>query len=252
MFTRSPKHSSSSDKVSRPPISVEFLGLPGSGKSTLATEVIARLQTQGLTCPTLQDLNSLETALVNPKSSKSKALALVAAVVVLRKLSVSLLTYALGFYPPTLDALKHAAYALRTRYVEAQLAQTTYDVIVRDQGLMQGIWSIGLAHNSVPSLRLERLITRVLDSNTLFVFVSAEADLALARIRQRGSAQGRVDRMEPCQAMKTLTTHQETMRRIVDLVTALAPDRVLNVDSALSLCSSEVVKVANAVTRIVR
>lgn len=223
--------------MNKPPIVVEFIGLPGAGKTTIAQNAIENLTAAGYRCFGLSTLD-------RPESSEKAKGGLISKLRMLKQFAIACLMYRhIAIYaflytmqvrPLSYINLRRFLVLLARLDFMTTLMDRDYDFIILDQGLLQYIWSIAVTGEGPKNDKyLARVLKSILDEISLFVImVDVETDLAIERIVSRPTMRSRFDHMPASKAQAILSRHKEIFSQIVDSANTFRDTGYLNVNGS--------------------
>lgn len=218
----------------KPPLIVEFVGLPGAGKTTIANEVIARLATAGLNCASKSDL----TGSFKTYQRWTKLMHYALYSVEDPGLFTAALLYGFHVKPLNIESMRRSIGLIRKSHLyQDYVAQHgSYDIILLDQGLIQDIWSVGITGYRPGEKYLVRLVNAIAwHSPYMVVKFDIDVETSGTRIGERTTMASRFDRVGPDTRIQMLSKHKTALGVITGLVRKVGKARFHRVDAKCSI-----------------
>ncbi len=186
---------------------IEFNGLPGTGKSTTANELKAQLERRGIKC-----YNTFDTS--NGKLLK-KIRYVFNGTYWLLYLSINFVKNCVK----TDEIDKYEVLGILTKFYNIYRDFNKIkpkDVLIIDQGLVQGVLSLVHTGEITDTKGLEKIIRFLKKKNIEFVSVDCicSKELCVDRINKRGRAYGRVDSKSKTEMQDILNLQEQTLQII--------------------------------------
>lgn len=164
---------------------IEFVGIPGAGKSTVAECVVEELRAKGLVVTEASHVMASSGSPLKRLAVKMWLLIISCILLPREALSITLRTGQLTRYGRLGAWLTVSINLLAVKAVE-KLHAKKGTIVVFDQGLLQGLWSIRLsAANDFDSTTLSRPPTI---SNRLIIFINSDQSLIRERLATRNGS----------------------------------------------------------------
>lgn len=199
------------------PLVIEFFGLPGSGKTTLQSHLQEHLKSNSIIAATRKDLSYW----LQSKSRMEKSCYLILNPIYTITIIVSLLRISKSIKLFSNDIFKNiisiTTYPLYMNYYSNE---KDVDIIILDQAVAQGIWSICISSNDFN----KSLITKIfLNINILykatFIFFEIDSDTSIKRILNRQNGDSRFDSIKSIKELNNMMRNgYEKMVMLKDLI----------------------------------
>jgi len=205
---------------------VEFVGLPCSGKTSLLNlieeEVVAFSKVYKTTRKSVKE-KSYNKKVIFPIKRYSFKTILDFLVFILTNLRIpiNLLRYTLKWKPFHFENIIVCIKTLMLVYsIQQKLNCSKSSYVFFDQGIIQGIWSIGINSNIAPSkIYLEKLINSIIDIiPNYIIFIDTNIETVLNRLEKRKDGTSRFDNWEKEKSKQILRIHKKTLKFILSCV----------------------------------
>ncbi|HET6624799.1 MAG TPA: AAA family ATPase [Nocardioidaceae bacterium] len=182
------------------PLVIELCGLPGAGKTTVAHALVAQLREQG--CPAHVVDDDVSAAVPRTRRVQRK-LKLLASVLAIDPLGEARAARLLGRGQRSRRDM--LAVPVQWWVAERLLsdARCRTGVSIVEEGLVQALWSAGLRSGATTVPDLVALAESAVRPD-LVVHLDVPVELALSRLRSRGSRHSRVQRLTPGAQLATM------------------------------------------------
>lgn len=212
--------------VARPPVVVEFAGLPGAGKSAVAADLVAELAVRGYRCS--------GRIVIGAGGPASRLLGAARALAADPVLVARALRLAASLRPRHQGRLRQVLKLPSWRRRWEMARHRALDVMVLEEGLVQNLWGVLLGGARVPSSAADPVLRAAYAGSRAsfaFVFFDVDVETALARIAIRGNPSKRVDRAPAAEQRRLLSTNGPQLGELVERAARLTGAPLLRVDA---------------------
>lgn len=207
--------------MSSMPYLIEFVGLPGAGKTTIAQAFVDAMRKRGLKCYCRHDPAHAVPVARSSRQILSKLSTLCKMLgqgLRHRAIAAKALRYSTQMRPRKLENVTRAFKLLAILDSMESLLAQDYDVIVLDQGVIQGLWSIAVNGSMPDDGQLRQVLASILSELPLrLVHVDTSLDLVLERMSQRVTMNSRFDKLEPNEAAQALQKVDSFFDKVIEL-----------------------------------
>jgi gluconate kinase len=213
---------------------IEFVGLPGAGKSTVTQKVIAELNSRGYACPGYDELQQARAWGAPIFIKTPRYFSFLWFLCRHPGLLIRVLSFSARVRPLNRTSIWRGVVLLRRIKLFRDCASRNYDVIILEEGILQGLWSIALTGVSRDPAGLFRtILDRYVKGRFAFLYLEIDSNTAFQRVRERkGNLGHRIDGMSDSKLHGLLDRHAERLRRL-----AVEEAHALRLDGAESVAS---------------
>ena len=189
----------------------ELVGLPGAGKTTLARRLVDWLAARGATCGERELIGRLG-------SSRAAHYARLAGFTARKGRYIpATFRLAASVSPPRVLRTRFAAKLAVWPYRLSVARTKGYQTVVLDQGILQSAWCVLLEGSLSQPRVLDQAVGEVLtacEADFAFISLDVDAQLAAARIEERGPMAAPFHRSNP-ETVRLLTQHRDHLEEVI-------------------------------------
>lgn len=208
------------------PLVIELCGLPGAGKTTIASQLVTGLMKRGITARVVDRHVSADASCAARLTRKTATLVRVVTSDPRGEFAAARLLS--SGQPSRRDKVALPVQWWVAKEVLARSRQLS-GVAVAEEGLVQALWSAGLAMRTASATELVRLARTAVTADVV-AHVDVPLHVAVDRLRNRRSRHSRVQRMEGQQQVAVLEAGNSLLHRLLEQWVSRDLSQVLLVD----------------------